>query len=107
MGSLEWIPTQNLTAITLTWTAPFTLDITSVDPDIEGYTVNVSKIDANSTVSININNYTTTETSFLYTLPSNDGPCFSYLFTVYARNAAGDGEHSNVQYIVWIKQVRT
>ena len=87
---------QDSTTITLNWTAPFTLDITGVDPDIEGYTVIVSRISLNSTISMN--NYTTTETGFLYTLPSNDDACLSYLFTVYARNLAGDGNSSSVTY---------
>ena len=96
MGSLEWMPSQDSTVITLNWTAPFTLDITGVEPDIEGYTVVVRKTSLNSTISMD--NFTTAETDFLYMLPSNDSACLSYQFTVYARNLAGDGNRSTVTY---------
>lgn len=95
VGSLSLTYNQDST-ITLNWTAPFTHDITG-GQDIEGYSVIVTR-DFNSS-NYTITNYTTTETSFLYTLPSDGmNACLSYLFTVYARNPAGDGDNSSVSY---------
>ena len=73
--------------ISLTWTAPFTLDITGVDPDIT-YCVGV----VNSTSSSILHSECgITETEYEYPIPP-DSACHMYMFTVTPVNVAGNGE---------------
>ena len=77
---------QNST-IFLTWTSPFTLDITNVNPDVT-YCVGV----VNSTSSLTLHSQCgITETVFNYTLP-HDSVCHMYMFTVTPVNVVGNGE---------------
>jgi len=95
------LTSANLTdVICLTWNAPFTLDITGVDPDIS-YCVNISVgavVDSNDTSPLTSNcsiyipkfnftmNYPNTSTSVIYE------------FQVTPRNGAGDGPTSAPVY---------
>ena len=80
--------------ISLTWTAPFTLDIFGVDPDITGYCVNV----VNSTSSLTLHTQCgITETQFSYPIPPN-ADCHVYTFTVTAINVVGMGEPATISY---------
>ena len=74
--------------VTLSWTAPFSLDITNNDPAI-GYCVDVYRSGSLVHSECGI-----TETEFNYTLPP-DGSCHNYTFTVTPVNAAGNGTSDN------------
>ena len=81
--------TVNDSIATLSWTAPFSLDITNNDPAISGYCVDVYRAGSlvHSTCEV-------TETEFNYLLPP-DGLCHVYTFTVTPVNAAGNGTSDN------------
>ena len=74
------------TDISLTWTAPFTLDIPNVDPDIT-YCVDV----VNSTSSsIVLSECGITVTGFNFSIPIGR-VCDNYTFTVTPVNVVGNG----------------
>ena len=84
---------ENLTAhfqwssVLLTWTSPFSLDITGVDPDL-WYCVEVYNISrGRNPLSTNCSVY---EPQFYVTAP-NHNPCDLFEFRVYAVNAVGNG----------------
>ena len=80
--------------VTVSWTAPFTLDITDVDPDIEGYCVNV----VNSTTSATLQSECDiTETEFSYVLPPRS-VCTTFIFTIIPRNLAGNGTSASTMH---------
>ena len=70
--------------ITLTWTPPFTLNITNFSPDISGYCVDVVDHTSSSTLHSECN---ITKTQFSY--PITD--CHVYNFTVTPVNRVGNG----------------
>ena len=86
------IPLESI--ISLTWTPPFSLDITNVDPDITGYCVGVT----NSTSSLVIHSECgITDTQYNYTvLPPNDIVCDTYTFTITPVNRVGNGTSASV-----------
>ena len=69
----------------LTWTPPFSLDVTLVDPDIAGYRVTVQQ---NSTFILERD---IQETDYTFLLPDEATPCDDFEFTVNALNAIGAG----------------
>ena len=84
--------TNNPNSITISWTAPFSLDVTDVHPDI-WYSVliyNMTEeesphlIDCTDCDNITTPNYTFTPAFVL--------PCHKYLFSVTPFNGAGKGE---------------
>ena len=75
--------------IYLSWTAPSTLDITDVDPDISNYTVYIIDI-ATSTTN-------TTHTEYTFCCPASFAHQ-SYEFSVSAWNELGEGSRSNPMY---------
>ncbi len=78
--------------ISLTWTPPFSLDITSVDPDIT-YCVGV----VNSTSSLVIHSQCgITDTQYNYTVSPRSTPCDNYTFTVTPNNLVGDGTSASM-----------
>ena len=84
----------HVSSVTISWTAPFSLDVTGVDPDI-WYSVLIYNVtDENSptailcTDCININ-----ETHYTFT-PDYLSPCHVYLFSVIPFNGVGQGESS-------------
>ena len=82
-------------AISLTWTPPFSLDITDIDPDIEGYCVDV--IDTSSSLVVH-SECGITETQFSYPIPPNISHSLYYVFKVIAVNAIGNGTQSVIVY---------
>jgi hypothetical protein len=96
IGTLSAVGSLNATVelcsptITLTWTPPFTLDITRVDPDITGYCVDIIH-----------------STSLLTQFSSCEvnGAEFSYsavlensIFVVIPVNIVGNGTQQNISY---------
>ena len=82
-----------VTNISLTWTAPFTLDISDVDPDIT-YCVDV----INSTSSsIILSVCGITVTGFNFSIPIGR-VCDNYTFTVTPVNGAGNGTAVTLGY---------
>ena len=95
VGSLK----LNLTSapfISLTWTEPFSLDITGVDSDITCYCVDVV-IDMLSS-STRPSNCGIDNAGFQYTFPPSRGCHKSYLFIVVPMNVVGIGLPANVSY---------
>ncbi len=91
--SLTATPIPLDSIISLTWTPPFSLDITRVDPDITGYCVGV----VNSTSSLVIDSQCgITDTQYNYTVSPNDIVCDTYTFTVTPVNIVGNGTSANV-----------
>ena len=91
VGSLNVTMVYNST-LSLTWTPPFTLDITDVNPDINGYCVEATLLSLTvcSLCGINMN-------EFNYTLPP-DSACHTYNFTVVPVNIIGNGTSATVLY---------
>ena len=93
VGSLQ--ATLLNSSLTLTWMAPFSLDLTGIDPDITDYCVRVfnttSSEQLHSTCQISM-------TEFTYQLPS-DTDCHVYDFTVFGRNGLGRGEENVLSYM--------
>ena len=89
VGSLM-MTVQNST-ISLNWTAPFTLDIAGVDPDIT-YCVSVVNSTSSSTLHSQCG---ITEAGFSFSIPP-DSACHNYTFTftVTPVNAVGNGTSS-------------
>ena len=90
VGSLEVNMSQD-SSLSLSWRAPFTLDITGIDPDIQ-YCVDVMTTTSSLTTwRINI-------TEFSYSLPP-DNSCHDYYeFTVTPVNVVGNGTPSSLNY---------
>ena len=95
VGSL--MMTVQDSTISLTWTAPFTLDITGVDPDIT-YCVGVVNSTSSSTLHLECG---ITETEYEYPIPS-DSACHDHMVTVTPVNHAGNGT-SSTYYLQGIK----
>ncbi len=92
VGSLTATPIPLDFIIFLTWTPPFSLDISSVDPGIK-YCVGV----VNSTSSLVIDSQCgITDTQYNYTVSPNDIVCDTYTFTVTPVNIVGNGTSANV-----------
>ena len=82
--------TTSNTTLSLTWEPPFTLDITSVDPDISGYYVEVVAVNLLTSSEI-YSEYDINGTEFSYPIPQDAG-CDIYFFTITAVNIVGMGE---------------
>ena len=91
VGSLR-MTTQDST-ISLTWTAPFTLDITTVDPDIT-YCVGVVNSTSSSTLHSQCG---ITETEYEYPIPP-DSACHDHMVTVTPVNAVGNGTTISIRH---------
>ena len=79
---------------TLNWTAPFSLDVTDVDPDI-WYSVLIYNVtDEDNPTAIPCTDCTNiTETHYTFT-PEDVSPCQNVSFSVIPFNGAGQGETS-------------
>ena len=77
----------------LTWTAPFTLDIRGVDPDIT-YCVGVVNSTSSSTLHSECD---ITETDYEYPIPP-DSACHNYTFIVTPVNPVGNGTSTSMYY---------
>ena len=88
------ILTHEMSTISANWTAPFTLDVDSTNPDIT-YCVNV----VNSTSSETLHRRCgITETHFTYPTPDNR-QCPALLFTVTPVNRVGNGASRTVSFL--------
>ena len=85
---------NNETSVTISWTAPFSLDVTGVHPDI-WYSVLIYNVtDENNPTAILCTNCTNiTETHYTFT-PDYLNACHEYNFSVIPFNGAGQGESS-------------
>ena len=92
VGDLE--AKDNATSVTISWTPPFSLNVTGVDPDI-WYSVFIYNVtDENNPTAILCTNCTNiTETHYTFT-PDYLSPCHVYNFSVVSLNGAGQGESS-------------
>ena len=90
VGSLKVSPDPCSSALYLTWTPPFTLDIPGVDPDITGYCVDV--IDSTSS-SLLYSQCGINRTEFRYFTP-----LAMAVFRVTPVNYAGNGTQLNISY---------
>ena len=79
-------------SITISWSAPFSLDVTDVDPDI-WYSVLIYNVTDNPTAIPCTDCINITETHYTFT-PDYPSPCHKYIFTVIPFNGAGQGHSS-------------
>ena len=92
MGDLR--ASSNVSSVTISWTAPFSLDVTGVDPDI-WYSVLIYNVtdENNPTAILCTDCINITETHYTFT-PDYLSPCHVYNFSVIPVNGAGQGENS-------------
>ena len=85
---------NNSDSIHISWSPPFSLDVTGVDPDI-WYTVLISNVtDENNPVNVSCTNcHNVTQPHYSFTT-ENSSPSHKYSFTVIPLNGAGQGERS-------------
>ena len=85
---------SNASSVTVSWTAPFSLDVTDVDPDI-WYSVLVYNVtdENNPTAILCTDCINITETHYTFT-PDYPSHCHVYLFSVIPFNGVGQGESS-------------
>ena len=90
MGDLR--ASSNVSSVTISWTAPFSLDVTGVDPDI-WYSVLIYNVtdENNPTAILCTDCINITETHYTFT-PDYLSPCHVYNFSVIPVNGAGQGE---------------
>ncbi len=88
VGSLTATAIPRDSIISLTWTPPFSLNITNVPLDITGYCVGV----VNSTSS----QCDITDTQYNYTVSPGSTPCDTYTFTVTPFNRVGNGTSASL-----------
>ena len=80
-------------SILLSWSPPFSLDVTGVDPDI-WYTVLISNVtDENNPTAVPCTDHNLTQPHYNFTT-ANPNPCHKYSFTVIPQNGAGEGSRS-------------
>jgi hypothetical protein len=84
--------TKNTTSLTLSWTAPFSLDVTGSDPDI-WYSVLIYNVtdENNPTAILFTDCINITETHCIFS-PDYTSPCHVYNLSVIPLNGAGQGE---------------
>ena len=85
---------SNTSSVTISWTAPFSLDVTGFDPDIWYFVYDVT--DENSPTAILCTDcINITETHYTFT-PDYLSPCHVYNLSVIPVNGAGQGESSSI-----------
>ena len=92
MVNLETDMNTCASSINVSWSAPFSLDVTDVDPDI-WYSVLIYNVtdEENSTVVPCTDCHNLTQTHYIFS-PDYHSPCHEYTFTVIPYNGAGQGE---------------
>ena len=85
----------NASSVTISWSAPFSLDVTGVDPDI-WYSVLIYNVtdENNPTAILCTDCINITETHYTFT-PDYLSPCHVYNFSVIPLDGAGQGESSD------------
>ena len=85
---------SSTSSITMSWSAPFSLDVTGVDPDI-WYSVLIYNVtdEENPTAVPCTDCHNLTQTHCIFS-PGYPSPCHKYTFTVIPYNGAGQGESS-------------
>ncbi|CAI8028058.1 hypothetical protein GBAR_LOCUS15991 [Geodia barretti] len=85
---------SNAGSVTISWSAPFSLDVTGVDPDI-WYSVLIYNVtdENNPTAILCTDCINITQTHYTFT-PDYLSPCHVYNFSVIPLNGAGQGEDS-------------
>ncbi len=86
---------QDSTSLSLNWTAPFTLDIVDLDPDIT-YCVEVANFTSSEVLDIDCG---LTQPGFSYPIPEGS-ECFVPIFTVNPVNPAGNGTMATVPFFL-------
>ena len=89
MNDLVSLPRKDI--IRLTWTPPFSLDITGVDPDI-WYRVEVYNVTSGRVALTNLTVY---KPEFNFTVP-DPSPCDQFEFRVTPVNVVGNGTSSDL-----------
>ena len=84
---------SNASSITISWTAPFSLDVTDGDPKIY-YSVLIYNETDETAVSVPYPNCINISETFCVFTPDHLSPCHMYIFTVIPYNGAGQGESS-------------
>ncbi len=92
VGSLTAIPFLQNFYIYLTWTPPFSLNITNVDPD---YTYCVCVVNSTSSLVIHFK-CGITVTQYYYIKSPRSTPCDTYTLTVTPVNIVGNGTSDSV-----------
>ena len=87
---------SNTSSITVSWSAPFSLDVTGVDPDI-WYSLLIYNVTNEDNPRIipctDCTNLTVTHYTFS---PDRPSPCHKYAFTVIPYNGIGHGTQSDI-----------
>jgi hypothetical protein len=85
---------NNISSVTISWTAPFSLDVTGSDPDI-WYSVLIYNVtdENNPTAILFTDCINITETHCIFS-PDYTSPCHVYNLSVIPLNGAGQGESS-------------
>ena len=83
---------SDISSIIISWSAPFSLDVTGDGPDI-WYTVLIYDVTDNPTAIPCTDCTDITETHYTFT-PDYLSPCHKYIFTVIPLNGAGQGHSS-------------
>ena len=84
---------SNTASINISWSAPFSLDVPDVDPDI-WYSVLIYNVTDETAVSVPYPNCANISETFCVFRPDHFSPCHKYTFTVIPYNGAGQGEKS-------------
>ena len=81
-------------SVTISWAAPFSLDVTGVDPDI-WYSVFIYNVTNENNIAATLCTDCTniSETHYTFT-PDHLSPCDVYNFSVITYNGAGKGQNS-------------
>ena len=92
--------TSDSTSITISWVAPWSLDVTGVDHDVL-YNVSCYDVtDKDNPTPISCTDCTNiTETVYTFT-PDHLTPCHVYKFSVTPFNGAGQGESRATEYML-------
>ena len=84
--------------LSLTWDPPYSLNIDNVDPDIEGYYVNIYVSNYTSSQELLLSEFITS-TNFTFELPEgrNSG-CDRFYFAIFGVNIVGEGAMKTTSY---------
>ena len=91
-GNIDVMSSSNI--LNVSWSAPFSLDVTGVDPDI-WYSVLIYNVtdEENPTAVPCTDCHNLTQTHYIFS-PDYPSPCHKYTFTVIPYNGVGNGTAS-------------